>query len=52
MASVRVDHMCEATVKLPTQGSGVVLVLFVSWMGMDFFSLNDELPQRSSVVFV
>ena len=52
MASVRVDHICEARVKLPTEGSGIVLVFFVSWMGMDFLSLNDELPQCSSVVFV
>ena len=52
MASVRVDHICEASVKLPTEGSGIVLGFFASWMGKDFFPLNDELPQGSSVVFV
>ena len=52
MASVRVGQICEARVKLPTEGSGIVLVFFVSRMDMDFFPLNDELPQCSSVVLV
>ena len=52
MASVLATHFCETRVKLPTEGSGIVLVFFVSWMGIDVFSLNDELPQCASVVFV
>ena len=52
MASVLVAHMCETGVKLPTEGSGIVLVFFVSWMDMDILSLKDELPQCSSVVLV
>ena len=51
MASVRVDHICEARVKLPTEGSGIVLVFLLA-DGHGLFSLNDELPQCSSVVFV
>ena len=51
MASVRVDHICEARVKLPTEGIGIVLVfLLAGWAKT--FSLNDELPQGSSVAFV
>ena len=30
MASVLVAHMCETGVKLPTEGSGIVLFFFVS----------------------
>ena len=43
MASVLVAHICEASVKLPMEGSGIDLVFFASWMGMEFFALNDEL---------
>ena len=40
MASVLVAHICETGVKLPTEGSGIVLFFFVSWMGMDFLCLE------------
>ena len=43
MASVRVAHICEGSVKLPTEGSGIVLVFFVSWRGVFFVKLLDEL---------
>ena len=40
MASVLADHMCDTRVTLPTEGSGIVLFFFVSWMGMDFLCLE------------
>ena len=47
MASVLVAHICETGVKLPTEGSGIVLVFVVSCIGMDCFALSDELLQCS-----
>ena len=52
MASVFVAHICEASVKLPMEGSRIDLVFCVSWMGMELFVLNDELPQWYLVVLV
>ena len=42
MASVRVAHICEGNVKLPTEGRGIVLVFFVSWRCAFFVKLLDE----------
>ena len=36
MASVLATHFCETRVKLPTEGSGIVIFFFVRWMSMDF----------------
>ena len=53
MASVLVAHMCETGVKLPTEGSGIVLffLLLAGWT-RTFFVLSDELPQCSWLAFV
>ena len=37
MASVRVDHICEARVKSPTEGSGIVLVFLLAGWARTFF---------------